>query len=68
MSETTEETGTFERDLVSLINSYSRENDSDTADFLLAEYLCGCLDVYSKTIRKRDDWFGFEPFSKYSTK
>ena len=34
---------TFERELESLINRFSKENDSNTPDFILAQYLLGCL-------------------------
>lgn len=47
----------FLRDLEQLINSYSRENNSNTPDFLLAEFIGGCLDVYEHTTKERDRWY-----------
>ena len=47
----------FMRDLASVINRYSRENGSNTPDFILAEFLAGCLTVYENTISARTDWF-----------
>jgi hypothetical protein len=48
----------FERELTSLLNSHSAENGSDTPDFLLAEYLLGCLEVYDQTVSARERWYG----------
>jgi len=48
----------FAEELETLINKYSVENDSNTPDFLLAEYLIGCLAAYSVTCLKRDTWYG----------
>ena len=55
---------TFEKELESLINRYSKENESNTPDFILAEYIKGCLKVYAETINKRDNWFDFKPFGR----
>jgi hypothetical protein len=55
---------TFERELESLINRHCKENESNTPDFLLAEYIQGCLKVYTETINKRDKWFDFKPFGR----
>ncbi len=48
----------FAEELEQLINKYSVENASDTPDFILAQYLCDCLNAYAKTIAKRDKWWG----------
>ncbi len=48
----------FQKELESLINAHSQENGSDTPDFLLAEYLVGCLDVWNKTLCSREAWYG----------
>lgn len=49
---------TFEQKLKELINFYSKENESDTPDFILASFLTGCLDAFSRTTRDRDKWYG----------
>lgn len=49
---------TFEQELESLINRYSKENGSNTPDFILAEYLMGCLLVWDAMVRKREAWYG----------
>lgn len=48
----------FQRDLAVLINRYSRENGSNTPDFLLANYLMQCLDVWNDATHQRDKWYG----------
>lgn len=50
----------FERQLSILINKNSRENESNTPDFLLAEYLQDCLVVFEKTVNGREKWYGRE--------
>lgn len=50
----------FERELSSLLNKHSLENESDTPDFILASYLNKCLEVYNATIKARDKWFGVD--------
>lgn len=55
---------TFENELRELINKYSKENDSDTPDFLLQEFLSDSLDAYSKTVKKRDEWFGVDMWDR----
>ncbi len=49
--------GTFKKELESLLNSYSKENGSNTPDFILAKYLVGCLNAYNKALVERDRWF-----------
>jgi hypothetical protein len=48
----------FQKELESLINRYSLENGSDTPDFLLAQYLCCCLDNFNSLMRNRSKWYG----------
>lgn len=50
----------FRKELCNLINRESMENGSDTPDFLLAEYLADCLDVYDRTVKAREKWYGRE--------
>ncbi len=45
----------FQRELTDLINKYSKENGSDTNDFVLAEYLCQSLKAFDYAVRYRDD-------------
>jgi len=47
-------------DLRGVINRHSRENESDTPDYLIAEYMLGCLEAYERTVVLRDKWHGRE--------
>ena len=47
----------FQEELTALINRYSLEINSDTPDYLLAEYLIDCLDVFNRAVHKRDLWY-----------
>ncbi len=48
----------FERELETLINKHSKENDSNTPDYILANYLSGVLNVFNITVNARDKWQG----------
>ena len=52
---------TFEKELENLINKYNKENGSDTPDFILAEYLLGCLETWNNSIKKREKWYDRVP-------
>ena len=56
---------TFRESLTQLINQYSKENSSNTPDYLLANFLIGCMDTFDLTVSRRDEWFGRE--NKIST-
>lgn len=51
----------FRKRLEHIINSESRENGSNTPDFLLADYLTDCLAVFDKTVTAREKWYGRGP-------
>ncbi len=60
--EKTEPAGSdFRKDLASLINLHSRENGSNTPDFILAEFLVGCLASFDAAITVREAWYGRGP-------
>lgn len=59
---------TFKQELESILNKYSKENGSNTPDFILAEYLIGCLENYDKTLKARDKWFGIDVWNKETKK
>ena len=46
----------FRKELEHLINCHSRENGSNTPDFILADYLADCLAAYDKAVTNRDMW------------
>ena len=51
----------FEKELSDLINRHSKENDSNTADFILAKYLVNCLKCFNEATNRRDKWYGITP-------
>lgn len=51
----------FRRELASLLNRYSMENESNTPDYMLADYLIECLRALDRTIRTREQWYGRNP-------
>lgn len=42
----------------STLNRYSAENGSNTPDFILAEYLIGCLEAFDMAVAAREVWYG----------
>ena len=44
----------FHEELRCLINKLSLENDSDTPDYILADFLIGCLKQFNETIARRN--------------
>lgn len=48
----------FIDDIASVLNKHSAENDSNTPDFILAEYLCDCFEAFTKISRERERWYG----------
>ncbi len=50
----------FRKELEHLINRHSKENGSDTPDFMLAEYLTDCLIAFDKAVTAREKWYGRE--------
>lgn len=47
----------FIKDLAILINKYNRESISRTPDFILAEYLNGCLNNFEVIVNTRAAWY-----------
>lgn len=52
---------TFADELRSLINKHSRENLSDTPDWILSAYIEQSLMAFEAAVRKRDLWYGRSP-------
>ena len=50
----------FEKELTKLINSHSKENESNTPDYILACYLEYCLLAFNTATKQRDKWWGFD--------
>jgi len=50
----------FTKELESLLNRYSKENESNTPDFILAEYIESCLESWAYATKAREQWYGKE--------
>jgi hypothetical protein len=50
--------GEFGKELESLINRSSQENESDTPDFILAGFLRDSLSAWNRATKERERWFG----------
>ena len=48
----------LEGELRQVINRHSAETGSDTPDFILAQYLIGCLNLFDSAVGKRESWYG----------
>jgi hypothetical protein len=48
----------FRKELETLINSTSRESGSDTPDYVLADFLDGCLIAFDAAVKRRDRYYG----------
>lgn len=44
----------FEEELRKLINQYSKENGSNTPDYIIARYLLSCLEAFDNAANDRD--------------
>ena len=51
-------TRTFLDELTSLINRHSMEGVSNTPDYILAQYIEGCLHAYEQAVQHREKWHG----------
>jgi hypothetical protein len=51
----------FREELAQLINHHSRENGSNTPDYVLAHFLANCLEAFDGAVRTRDGWYGIHP-------
>lgn len=47
----------FQKELEALINRHSMENKSNTPDWILAQYLVGCLAIFATIVQQRDIWY-----------
>lgn len=50
----------FLKELEELINKYNQEKESNTPDFIIAEYLYHCLKAFNNLSKKREQWYGKE--------
>lgn len=48
----------LEHELASALNRFSAENASNTPDWILAQYLLGCLTAWNTAVQQRETWYG----------
>ena len=48
----------FKKYLEDLINRHSKENESNTPDFILASYINDCLRAFNLAVQQRETWHG----------
>lgn len=56
-----ENDSSLKSELVSLLNSDSRENVSNTPDFILADVMMHALESFETCAKRRDQWYGINP-------
>lgn len=49
---------TLAEELRAVLNRHSSENNSNTPDWILADYLTACLDAFNEAVKKRASWYG----------
>jgi hypothetical protein len=50
----------FRRELEELLNRHSMENGSNTPEYVLGDFLAGCLDVFDRAVSIRSMYYGTE--------
>lgn len=48
----------FEVELEALLNRYSKENESDTPDYVLAHYIKYSLKAFNQAVNLREEYYG----------
>lgn len=48
----------FAQELEALINRHSKENASNTPDFILAQYMMASLGAFNMAVQQRETWYG----------
>jgi hypothetical protein len=48
----------FEQELQELLNRYSKENESQTPDYILAHYIKYSLKAFNQAVNLREEWYG----------
>lgn len=49
---------TLQQDVEAAINHHSAENESNTPDWILAQYLLACLAAFNTAVQQRENWYG----------
>lgn len=54
------------KEIETAINKCSAENGSNTPDFILANFLMGCLAAFDAAANARTKWYGYDDKAKWS--
>jgi hypothetical protein len=57
----------FVEELQNLLNRHSIENESDTPDWILAEYIRKTLEAWNDSVLQRDKWYGHKTLTRDRT-
>lgn len=49
---------TLQEEVMIVINQHSAERESNTPDFILAQFLINCLSAFDNAVKARDKWYG----------
>lgn len=52
-----------ETEIRTILNRASRENETNTPDFILAEYMMEALGAFERAVKAREKWYGRVPAS-----
>lgn len=52
----------FHKELEQVINKYSKENGSNTPDWVLAHFLMSCLESFDKAVNQRSEYWNIPKF------
>lgn len=52
---------TLLEEVTGVLNRHSAENDSNTPDWILAQFLIGCLSRFNQAVQQREKWYGRDP-------
>ena len=48
----------FRKELEGLLNRYSKENESNTPDFILADFMVDAMIAFDDSTNRREKWYG----------
>jgi hypothetical protein len=57
---------TLEQEIAATLNRHCAENTSNTPDFILAQYLLGCLAAFDTAVQQRETWYGRDARPSFS--
>lgn len=49
-------------ELADLLRANNRESDCNTPDFILANFMLGCLDVFNSAVEERDEYKSYPDY------